>query len=307
MTTLDLVEYYENLLIIQYFNQSNAEETIGASVAPIIMPQTSIQQISFANTPASGTFKLNYDGVDTAAINWNDSVGTIQTKLQAISGLGSVTVVGSIASLSLTVTFTNVAPPAVLLTIDANSLHDAGSNLVVPTVNELDVILPLAIQNAFALGSAGGVQLDLLAKYVGVSRNVSTKDGPISLTDNELTTLIRMAILINTSDYTLSSIQSFLATFFPGQILVFDYKNMQMSYMIDSSLGDRNLALAISEEGLLPRPMGVQLASTIFADGITRFFGFVTYTIPTQHNNEPFNDYSSYQTDWPWLSYSDAL
>ena len=105
------VAYYSSLLILQYLNKLKASATIGTLVAPVLMPQTSIESITFSAAPASGTFILNYNGLPTAVINWNDSAVTIQGKLQAVAGLGSVTVTGSIASLTLAVTFTGVIPP----------------------------------------------------------------------------------------------------------------------------------------------------------------------------------------------------
>lgn len=308
MTTQDLVKYYAGLLILQYLGKAKAAATIEMSATPAILPQTTVQEISFSAVSTSGTFLLDWEGVDTAAINWNDSPSTIQGKLQAISGLGSVTVSGSIASQLLIVTFTGVAPVATLLIAESNSLVASGVPVTI-TIAETDVTLPIAVQDAYNLfgpNIAKGVQLDVLGKYAGVSRTGNTFVGPVTLGDSDFTSLIQLAILKNSSGSSLATIQALLHMFFPDEILVFDYANMQMSYLVSSTLGSQDFIEIAITEGLLPKPMAVGLASVIFAPIITTFFGFRTYELPA-FNSSPFNDYASYQTDWPWLTYADAI
>jgi Protein of unknown function (DUF2612) len=179
--------------------------------------------------------------------------------------------------------------------------------LVTPVVMDQ---LPTQVQNAFNLtGStpAQGVQLDVLGKYAGVSRNGYGFNGTaITLSDADFVTLIQMAIIRNSAGSSLSTIQALLAQFFPCEVLVFDYQNMQMSYLISSSIGSQNLVQLFITEGLLPKPMAVSLGLPIYAPVITMFFGFRTYSL-VAFNSEPFNTYSSYQTNWPWLSYANAI
>lgn len=317
MTPLQLVQYYANLLILQYLQKPKAYATVQAVATPAIIPQTTVQSLLFSGTAASGTFVLNWtpNGVgqatgSTAAINWNDSISTIQTKLQAVAGLGSATVSGSIAA-GLVVTFTGVAPVASLLTVSANSLATAGSAAITIAVAQTDVTLPTAILNAFniqaSLGpTAVGNQLNTVAKYAGVTRSVNLSFGTITLSDADLLTLIQFAILRNAAGSSLATIQAIINQYFAGEVLVFDYTNMRMSYLVNSSVGSQNLIRAVIAEGLLMRPMGVQLASTIYAPVITKFFGFRTYLV-AGYNNEPFNTYTSYNQTWPWLSYANAI
>lgn len=93
-----------------------------------------IQHLALSGVAASGSFILNYGAEATAAINWNDAVGVIQTKLQALAGLESVVVGGSIASQSLTVNFSGVEGPIALLTITSNTLETSGSTSITFTV-----------------------------------------------------------------------------------------------------------------------------------------------------------------------------
>lgn len=177
--------------------------------------------------------------------------------------------------------------------------------LVTPVVMDQ---LPIQVQNAFNLlgdDTAVGVQLDVLGKYAGVVRAGYTFTGPIILDDPDFLTLIKIAIARNSAGSSLSEIQNFIQLFFPGQILVFDYQNMQMSYLIDSSVGSVGLIQLFILQGMLPKPMGVQIAAVIYAPVINMFFGFRTYLLPA-FNSTPFNTYADYQLDWPWLSYSNT-
>jgi len=167
--------------------------------------------------------------------------------------------------------------------------------------------LPLQIQNAFDPATAVGVQLNTLGKYIGVSRSGYRTDGPITLNDSNYRILLQMGIIRNSNGSSLADIQAFLFEFFPdGEILVFDYANMRLSYLIDSDLGNQDLIQMLITQDLLPRPMGVQLASIVYKPDIKNFFGFRTYRAPGTYNR-PFNTYADYNLDWPFLKYSDSF
>lgn len=307
MTTLELLQYYSNLLIFQYLGKPKAYATIQALVNPVIMAQTSTQNISFSAAATSGTFVLSYDGNSTEAINWNDSVATIQTKLQTLTGLSQVTLSGSISGQNIVVTFTGVIPPALELSVSSNNLL-SGSSQITITILETDLTLPLAVQNGFNLiGSqtAVGVQLDVLAKYVGVTRmGIGFNGQAISLNDSDFLQLIKMGILTNNSGSSLYDIDRLLFNFFPGLILVFDNANMTLQYFLSSQIGTTDLIELFVTENLLPAPMGVGVGIYL-APIVDAFFGFITYDFPTQPPmTRPLNNYDNYQTDWPWFSYS---
>ena len=180
--------------------------------------------------------------------------------------------------------------------------------------------IPLAVQNGFNMdGTAVGVQLDVLGKYAGVSRNGYGVFGqPITLDDADFFTLIKVAILTNSNQSDLSDIQKVLQIYFPSEMFVFDHKNMRMSYFINSSVGSQNLIQLFITEGLLPKPMGVQLAAPIY-DSALKFFGMVdaqdvaayaaqnslsinaaTIAVMAADNITPFNDAANNKTT-VWL------
>src|ERR1700677_5062500 len=104
--------------------------------------------------------------------------------------------------------------------------------------------LPIAVQSACNMdGSAVGVQLDVLGKYAGVTRNGYGLQGqPISLDDVDFFSFIQMAIFRNSQTSDLYTIQKLIQIFFPlGELLVFDHKEMRMSYLINSNIGSQNL------------------------------------------------------------------
>lgn len=136
--------------------------------------------------------------------------------------------------------------------------------------------LPAQVQDAYnVIGTdiAVGVQLDVIGKYVGVSRNGYGFNGqPISLDDADFWSLIRFATILNSAGSSLAEIQTLLETTFANQVFVFDYANFHMNYFIDSSIGTQDLVQMLVLQGLLPKPMGVQLAITIYSPSL-KFFG----------------------------------
>lgn len=48
-----------------------------------------IQTVTITGTPTGGTFTLVFGAQTTATINWNDNAATVQTRLQALSSIGS--------------------------------------------------------------------------------------------------------------------------------------------------------------------------------------------------------------------------
>lgn len=175
---------------------------------------------------------------------------------------------------------------------------------LIPQTDLTQPTLPLVVQNSFNLVDAVGVQLDVLGNLVGVTRNGNTLQGPVTLDDSDFSILIRIAIFQNNAGSSLFDIQELIANFFPGQIIVFDYLTMRISYFL--SVGSRALVEMLLVQHLLPKPMGVQLSATIYAPIVNAFFGFRTYGAAGV-NNSPFNTYDVYNEAWPWLTYADAI
>lgn len=178
----------------------------------------------------------------------------------------------------------------------------------VETVVDLAIMdqLPVSVQDAFNLDSAVGVQLDVIGKYAGVTRNGYTFDGPVTLNDSDFRLLIKIAIVQNSAGSSLYDIQSLLNIFFPGTLFIFDHKNMVIDYFFDSNEGSVELVEFFVKQGSLPKPMGVRIGSVIFAPDLTHFFGFRTYSVPA-YNVVPFNSYDDFRTDWFFLSYADSV
>src|SRR6185437_3843215 len=286
-TTLDLVNYYAKLLIFQYENKPNAYNTILTSITPIVMAQQSVQTISFSPSPTSGTFVLSYSGVETSAINWNDSTATIQTQLRTIPALNQVTITGSIAS-GLTVNFVGLTQVAQILVAINNTLMNSSIPVKID-IEETDLTLPLAIQNAFNLDTAVGVQLDTLGKYAGVTRVVNTPSRVITLNDDDFRTLMKFAIVQNNSGSSLQQIENNLNIFFSGKFIVTDYKTMVISYIFSSTLGSADFFTALIKENLIPRPMAVGIF-IIAPPVIDSFFGYSFYeTGGINPNVKPYN------------------
>lgn len=290
MTTKELAEYYAKLLIIQYFKLAKATKTIEAVTTPFLLPQISRQVISFSSQPSSGSFVLAYDEASFPAIAWDDTSAQIQEKLRSIEGFEHVAVAGSIASQSLTILLNGILLPASKLTVATNSMESSTSEPVTVGVSEVDVTLPIAIRDAFNLVGddlASGVHLDLLGKYIGVRRQVMTRNRNINLSDQDFITLMRMSIIKNNSDSSLYAIDSLLHQFFPGDITVQDFRDMNLLYTISPNVASPDLVEMFLEQDILPRPLGV-------GTGIITFellpFGFSELTLPAPSDVDGFGE-----------------
>lgn len=164
--------------------------------------------------------------------------------------------------------------------------------------------LPTQVMNAYTLGTAVGVQLDVLGKYVGVTRHSFGSNGPVTLNDADFLKLIQLAIIRNNAGSDLQSIDTLLFAYFGNNILVSDSGNMALNYSIVSTFGSSNLQSVIITQGLLPRPMGCSVSVTIIPPGKNNFFSFCTYTANAPAGTSPFNDYNFYIKNWPWGTYT---
>lgn len=140
--------------------------------------------------------------------------------------------------------------------------------------------LPITLQDSFNLESALGVQLDVIGKYMGVTRNGYDFSGAATLSDDDFRQLIKVAIIANASKSALSDIQNLLTLFFAGTIFVFDYGNMRMAYFVDSDGASLELAEFFVKQGSLPKPMGVTLGAIIYASSVDNVFGFRSNEFP---------------------------
>ena len=166
--------------------------------------------------------------------------------------------------------------------------------------------LPTSVQNAFNVNTSVGAQLDILGQYVGISRTGNSFTGPVTLGDTDYRSLLKIKILQNNSGSSLYNIETLIVGFFGSAIAVFDTQDMRLSYFLNSSIGSLQLAQIIVTAGLLPKPMGVQLASVIYAANITGFFGYRSYDAAAV-GRSPFNTYDVYNMSSPWLNYDNAL
>ncbi len=137
-----------------------------------------VQILTLSGVAASGTFEINYNGNASAAINWNDSVSTIQTKARAVTGLSAVVVTGSIASQTLTFTLTgNVAA---LIYVVSNSLMTSGPAAITFAYNEgyTNTLTPSSPQYQFLTQSANII---ILAMILGPSgQQVAPTSGTVT-------------------------------------------------------------------------------------------------------------------------------
>ena len=163
--------------------------------------------------------------------------------------------------------------------------------------------LPFMCKPRINIGDAVGVQLDVIGKYCGVTRNGYGTNGPITLGDADFRLLIQLAVIKNNSGTSMGAIETALNNYFNGAITISDSTNMSLNYAIVNTFGSSDLQNMIVYEGLLPRPMGVGISVSIVPPGGNHFFTFSTYAAPAPAGTSPFNDYTFYNFHYPWITY----
>jgi hypothetical protein len=120
---------------------------IEGSIGPYINAGTpvdgtdEIQTITPSAVPASGTFRLVFDGFKTTLLAWNVSANAMQTALNLLSSLGTggvaVALNGGTGVYTITFSGANVAKRAQnLITVEDNTVLDASEDAVTLTVAE---------------------------------------------------------------------------------------------------------------------------------------------------------------------------
>lgn len=163
--------------------------------------------------------------------------------------------------------------------------------------------LLLDVINGFNILTAVGKQLDIIGKYIGLSRNVKEKvnsPATVILTDDQYRLLLQLKLVCNTSYSATSQIRKALYQLFPNDIRVFDDRTMEMEYQLSERFD--GLERVIIAEELLPFPMGLGFNVIVVPD-LLQLYGYYGYD---GLNNNP-NGYSSYTEGFrgKFLSYGD--
>lgn len=151
--------------------------------------------------------------------------------------------------------------------------------------------ISLDVLNAFDLETAVGQQLDILGKYIGLSRQVKIflPNQTTRLNDDDYRTLLKLKLITNNGRASTGEIKKSLYELFPDTIRVYDNRDMSYTYFVSDTLQD--LMTVIVSERLLPLPMSVEYRLIFVSKDVTKFFGFSNYT-GINNNPNGFTRYS---------------
>jgi hypothetical protein len=169
------------------------------------LPQ--VTQYTFNTPPASGVYQLiltQAGGVQTTAnINWNDSAGTIQSKIQALTGYSGATVAAITNGFSITwggicnplVTVTNNTTGTTITVVDSiqAAINNIFDNVAVPNVYPYTDVIVGALSPGFNIQFGAGT-------VVGTN--------PVSSAQQQAITLVNSNTLQHTSDVTNVAIEN---------------------------------------------------------------------------------------------------
>lgn len=190
-----------------------AENGVSARAATIdnYIPGINEKQ-TVGHSATGGTFTLTFEAQTTAAINWNESNATLQTKLEALSNIapGDIVITGGPLPATVTVEFTGALKESnrTQMTVGTNSLTGgggAGSLLIttsqggVAPITNAERALTIAMLNA-----STGADLDPTLK---------------ALIDSELQALRELNFIVNIINPTRFTAQAtFVGTAKPGSV-----------------------------------------------------------------------------------------
>lgn len=163
--------------------------------------------------------------------------------------------------------------------------------------------LPQKIEEAFDLETAVGKQLDIIGQRLGVTRNVYLRNGdPVTLTDSEFRTFIKLQAARMTLASALYDIQTLLINFFQSSLRVIDNENMTLDYFV---FGESSTLISVLiKQDMLPRPTGVRI-NAVYDLPFKDVYGFQTYKAQT-YPLVGFNTYTDYNEQTSWIKYSNA-
>lgn len=158
------------------------------------------------------------------------------------------------------------------------------------------VDLLLSVRDGFNIDTATGDALDILAKYIGVSRGYTNSDNNSALlTDEEFRVLLKLKIIVNNGTGTLYGLETNLYNLFGTGIRVVEDKDaggnqvMSLTYYIRSDWV--NVGLAAVQQDVLPHPTGVGYGYNLAAQ--VKYFGFVDYLDQNHPYSTGFRDYNN--------------
>jgi hypothetical protein len=135
-------------------------------------------------------------------------------------------------------------------------------------------------------------------------RDLYAKGSVSDLTDEEYRYMLKLCVILNNNDNTLSSIQYLLFNFFGSDLLIYDSKDMTISYLANPDIS-RYTLLAITQE-LLPKPIGVTLSGVFELTDPAKSWGLNDY-IYDNGNTASFSDYLTGFNGYYWLDYTNKL
>lgn len=141
------------------------------------------------------------------------------------------------------------------------------------------------IINGFNIETAVGKQLDILGKYIGLSRNAKNiipSTQTIVLTDEQYRLLLKLKLIVNVNFSSTAQIKEGLYNLFGNDIQMYDDRDMTLEYWMTTDFQD--LIGVILGENLLPLPMGLGCKLIVIDDDIHKFYGYYT---ASGYNNNP--------------------
>lgn len=206
----------------------------------IILMAVAQQTLTLSAAPASGSFAVTYNANTSALINWNDRPSVIQTKLQAVAGLGQVQVTGSINSTVLTVILNGVYGAGLSLGTSTNTLN--GSITITDAASVVGETIAAAVNRTVGTVQFFGI---LVNESCGTGQVIPSAD--VTALAAVVLPLLKIAFMVTNASADLTPVSGMIAVLTSS-----GFTNTRMlAYLDTSSSGVTNaLVMAASYAGL---------------------------------------------------------
>lgn len=171
------------------FSVTGSPTSLFAPQVPVVLVagQSCVQTLTFSAVAASGTWQVALGGTETILVNWNDSIGTIQTKIQALAN-ASGCVVTQLSSTVIQVQFTGAGTGGFMVqpqfTVTEDALLDGSSNpititpdIMVPGIDQASITV-VAVSTGPTVANAGTLNV-ISTPTPGLTGVLSTQDAVI--------------------------------------------------------------------------------------------------------------------------------
>lgn len=236
MSLASLVTYYQGLLAAQYRTKPKARATIAIYAKQVLGDDLASELVRAFDVDAAVGMQLD----------------TIGKYVGIPRDVGTAPIVNFFAFWNANITDPDLQNPNGFINYLTPEVISLGDTFAIPSGTTVTYYIPIVVNgdlvvdgDLIEVGTPGTQALFYQYQFQAQANT--------ALSDSSYRLLLKLKIILNTSDNTLASIQEYLQVFFSGLVTIVDNKDMTLTYFVSPQ---SPLSIDVLEK-YLPRPMGV--------------------------------------------------